>query len=118
MIDYLCSMPLTNDEKKFMEWWAENRSRQNKPFYLVWMGIPLGIAFALPILLNFLLGRYWYKRADSVGASQFNPLVLGFALILIIIFIGIFYKKHTWDQREQKYMELKAKKTREDENVT
>jgi uncharacterized membrane protein len=107
-------MALTEEEKKFMTWWEANRDRQKKLFYQVWLGIPLGIAFALPILINFLAGRFWYKRADSVGASQFNPLVLVFALLLIIVFIGVFYKSHSWDQNEQKYLEFQAKKRRQE----
>lgn len=103
-------MSLTEDELKFIAWWEQNRDRKKKLLYQVWVGIPLGIAFALPIFLNFITGRFWYKRADSVGASQFNPLVLVFALLLIVIFIGVFHNKHTWDQREQKYLELQARK--------
>lgn len=110
---YLCQMPISSDETKFIEWWEQNRNRQKKLFYQVWLGIPLGIAFALPILLNFMAGRYWYKRADSVGASQFNPMILVIALLLIIVFIGVFHKKLSWDQNEQRYLELQARKRKE-----
>jgi len=114
---YLCIMPLTSEELKFMQWWEQNRSKQKKIFYQLWLGIPLGIAFALPILLNFLAGRFWYKRADSVGASQFNPLVLVFALLLIVVFIGVFYKKHSWDQHEQKYLEFQARQRKDQKSA-
>jgi hypothetical protein len=110
-------MPLTPDELKFIEWWEQNRDKQRKIFYQVWLGIPLGIAFALPILLNFLAGRFWYKRADSVGASQFNPFVLVFALLLIVVFIGVFHKKHSWYQNEQKYLEFLARQKKEEKNA-
>jgi amino acid permease len=106
-------MPLSSDETRFIEWWEQNRNRQKKLFYQVWLGIPLGIAFALPILINFIAGRYWYKRADSVGASQFNPMILVIALLLIVVFIGVFHKKHSWDQNEQRYLELQARKRKE-----
>ena len=111
-------MPLTPDELKFVEWWEQNRDKQRKIFYQVWLGIPLGIAFALPILLNFLAGRFWYKRADSVGASQFNPFVLVFALLLIVVFIGVFHKKHSWDQNEQKYLEFLARQRKEEKSAS
>ena len=106
-------MPLSTDETRFIEWWELNRNRQKKLFFQVWLGIPLGIAFALPILLNFIAGRYWYKRADAVGTSQFNPVVLIIALLLIVVFIGVFHKKLSWDQNEQRYLELQARKRKE-----
>ena len=44
--------------------------------------------------------------------SDFNPGVLILALILIVVFIAIFSRKFKWDQYEQRYMELLAKKKR------
>jgi amino acid permease len=104
---------LSDEERKFMAFWEKNRERQNKLSYQLWSGLPWGIIFALPIFINFLLGRFWYKRADAVAMSQFNPFVLIFAVILIAIFIGVFQKKHKWEMHEQKYRELKSKENQE-----
>jgi hypothetical protein len=76
------------------------------------IGLPLGLLFALPILVNFFSG--WYTRADMVGRSQFNPLILIIAVLGIAIFFGLFSKKHQWDMREQRYQELKS---REDQKM-
>jgi uncharacterized membrane protein len=73
-------------------------------------GLPYGILFSIPILVNFLLGRFWYKRADAVGLSQFNPIVLVFAVLLISIFIAVLNRKFRWEKLENQYLELKARK--------
>ena len=102
-------MALTDEERKFIAYWEKERLRQKKIFYQFWVGLPLGLLFALPILVNFLLGRFWYRRADAVGNSQFNPMVLIVAVLGIAIFVAIFQKKFKWDQQEQRYREFKAK---------
>lgn len=102
----------SEDEKRFMEWWEQNRLKEKKTFKQWLLGIPLGLAFAIPILINFFSG--WFKRADMVLNSQisnheFNPLVLIIALVLIISFVAIFSKKYKWEMNEQRYLELKAR---------
>jgi hypothetical protein len=87
-------MPLTEEEQKFVDYWARERTRQRKTMYQLLVGLPLGLLFALPIGVNFLLGRFWYKRADAVGNSQFNPIVLLVAVMGIAVFIAIFQKKY------------------------
>jgi uncharacterized membrane protein len=107
---------LTTEEQKFIVYWEANREKQKKLFYQLLIGLPLGFLFAIPILVNFFMGRFWYKRADSVGVSQFNPIVLIIAVVLIAVFIGVFNKKFKWDQNEQFYLELKAREKRDGEN--
>ena len=106
-------MLLSEDEKKFLVYWENNRDKQKKLTYQLMVGLPLGVLFALPILINFLMARFWYKRADSVGVSQFNPMVLIVAVVLIAVFIGVFNKKLKWDRHEQLYRELKAKEKKQ-----
>jgi hypothetical protein len=106
-------MPITEEEQKFIEYWEKERGRQKRTFYQFWVGLPLGVLFALPILVNFLLGRFWYQRADAVGNSQFNPMVLVVAVTGIAVFVAIFHKKFKWDQQEQQYQEFIAKRDRE-----
>jgi len=103
---------LSDEEKTFLEYWEKNREREKKNFKQLMIGLPLGLLFALPILVNFFSG--WYTRADMVGRSQFNPLILIIAVLGIAIFLGLFSKKHQWDMREQRYQELKS---REDQKM-
>jgi hypothetical protein len=78
-------------------------------------GLPIGLLFSLPIVINFLLGRLWYKRADAVGLSQFNPAVLIIAVMVISVFIAIVNRRFRWEKLEQQYLELLARKKAEDE---
>ena len=101
---------LTPEEQKFVEYWEKNRDREADARRQFIYGLPYGLLFSLPIVINFLAGRFWYKRADAVGMAQFNPIVLVLAVLIITIFIAMFYKKHKWDQYEQRYNELRSRK--------
>lgn len=102
---------LSEEEKQFLQYWEVNRDKDKKAFRQLLIGLPLGLVFTLPILLNFMSG--WYKRAAMIRNSSFNPLVLIVAVILIVCFFAIFNKKHQWDIREQRYRELKVKEEKE-----
>ncbi|MDO6430184.1 hypothetical protein Q4E93_06290 [Flavitalea sp. BT771] len=105
---------LTGQEEAFIRYWEENRSRQKKVFRQFLVGIPVGLAFAIPILVNLLSG--WDVKAlqeTSVAFKKSQVMVLMVALLLIIGFVAIFYQKYRWDQYEQRYRELLAKKEKE-----
>lgn len=102
---------LSEEEKEFLRYWGENREKEKKSFRQLLIGLPLGLVFTLPILLNFMSG--WYKRAAMIRNSSFNPLVLIVAVVVIGCFFAIFNKKHQWDMREQRYRELKVKEEKE-----
>ena len=100
---------LTREEEEFMKYWEANRERQKKLFRQFLLGIPIALLFVIPIVINLASG--WYKRASmEAHSSDFNPGVLLVALLLIVGFIAIFSRRHQWEQREQKYQELKARK--------
>ena len=102
---------LTEQEEAFITYWAANREKQKRTFRQFLLGIPLALLFVVPITLNFFSG--WYKRATMMRNTQdFNPGVLLLALILIVVFIAIFSRKFRWEQNEQRYTELLAKKER------
>ena len=103
---------LTENEKGFVEWWSNNRLKQKRTLKQWLMGIPLGLLFGIPIIINFFSG--WFKRADmqlngQIASHEFNPAVLLVAFILIVSFMAIFSKRYKWDQNEQRYLELKAR---------
>ena len=102
---------LTEQEEAFITYWAANREKQKRTFRQFLLGIPLALLFVVPITLNFFSG--WYKRATMMRNTQdFNPGVLLLALILIVVFIAIFSRRFRWEQNEQRYIELLAKKER------
>ncbi len=102
-------MSYSADETKFIEYWEQNRQQQKKRLNQLMLGLPLGILFAMPIIINFLLGRFWYKRADAVGLSQFSPMVLIVAAMLIAVFTALLNRQFRWEKLEQQYLELKAR---------
>jgi sterol desaturase/sphingolipid hydroxylase (fatty acid hydroxylase superfamily) len=105
---------LTRQEEAFIRYWEENRSRQKKVFRQFLVGIPVGLAFAIPILVNLLSGWDIKALQETSGAFKKSQImVLMVALLLIIGFVAIFYQKYRWDQYEQRYRELLAKKAKE-----
>jgi len=103
---------LTEKEEAFIVYWRANRDKQKRTFRQFLLGIPLALLFVIPIVLNFFSG--WYKRARMMAnTSDFNPGILLLALLIIVVFIAIFSRKFKWDQHEQRYIELLAKKDRE-----
>lgn len=106
---------LNKEEEAFILYWKENRSKQKRVFRQFLLGIPLALLFVVPIVLNFFSG--WYKRAAMISStSEFNPGVLLLALILIVVFVAIFSRKFKWEQNEQRYIELLARKQKLEEN--
>lgn len=113
---------LSDDEKRFIIYWEEHRNSEKRMLKQWLVGLPLGLLFGIPIIINLFSG--WYKRAKMdlnglVSNHEFNPLVLIIAFLLIVSFMAIFSKRHKWEMHEQKYRELIAKKEKEnDRNAT
>lgn len=107
---YFCTM-LTQEEKKFIDYWKNNRDREKKTMRQLLIGLPAGLVFALGILSVFSAG--WYQRANMVAYSSSSPYVFLVAIFVIIGFIAIFSKRHRWEMNEQQYLELLEKEKRE-----
>jgi hypothetical protein len=104
---------MSEQEKNFVEYWEANRLKEKKLLKQLLIGLPIGILFGLPVLIVLFSGKFWYKRADMVANSQLNPVVLLAAVILIVIFVAIFYKRQQWEMKEQQYLEIKARSGKE-----
>jgi hypothetical protein len=103
---------LSKEENDFILYWERNRLRQKKLFRQFLVGIPIGLLFVIPTVISFTSG--WYKRADmEANSADFNPMVLFVALLLIVGFTAIFYQRWKWDQYEQRYRELVARRDRD-----
>jgi len=107
---------LNERERKFMAYWEANRLREGQWQYQLMMGIPIGLLFALPVILIVFTAKFWYERADMQSNAMGSPVVLVAAVFIITVFIAIFYKRYQWDQKEQYYRQLKARE--EAENKT
>jgi hypothetical protein len=99
---------LSEQEKQYIEYWEKNRLREKKLLNQLLVGLPLGILFGAPVLINLFTG--WYKRADMEVNTRLNPIVLIIAILLIIVFVAIFSRKHKWEMKEQQYKEFVAKR--------
>lgn len=104
---------LTENERRFMDFWETHRDREKRFFRQLLIGIPVGLLFTIPILLLLFSGKLWYKRADAVANTQTSPVVLVVAAVIIIAFVSIFYKRQQWEMKEQQYQELKNKETKQ-----
>lgn len=105
---------LTDRDKKFIAYWELNRDKEKKVFRQLLVGLPLGLLFAVPIVINFSSG--WYKRATMWArghADDSTGPVVVIAALIILVFVAIFSKKHRWDMNEQAYRELLARQQAE-----
>ena len=100
---------VTEDEKKFIEYWEANREHQSKLMTQLISGIPVGIYFSVPVLIVLYTGRFWYKRADMLINTKLSPLLMVIAVFMIAVFVAVFHKRHQWDMNEQQYLEFKNK---------
>lgn len=108
LIAVLLLVMLTDDEKKFLRYWEENRLKKRRVVRNMAVGLPLGLLFVAAIFANFFSG--WYKRADMIRNTDSSLiLVLLIASLLIVIFISVFSARHRWDINEQRYRELKQR---------
>ena len=96
------------EKQEYIDYWEKNRLREKKLLNQLLIGLPLGILFAAPVLLN-LFSR-WYKRADMEANSQMNPMVLLIAMLMITVFIAVFSRRHKWEMKEQQYREFIAQR--------
>ncbi|MBN9299653.1 MAG: hypothetical protein J0I41_21810 [Filimonas sp.] len=103
---------LTKREEKFLAYWETNREKEKRSLRFLFIGLPIGFLIAIGIILSLMSG--WYERATMVANSQFNPVVLIIAILAIVVFFGIFYKKYRWDMNDQYYRELLAKKRKDE----
>lgn len=102
---------LTKQEEKFLEYWRDNRERERKLLRQFFIGLPAGLLIAGGVILSLDLD--WYERANMVANASLNPYILLIAILAIVVFVAIFYKKHQWDMKEQRYRELLIKKEKE-----
>lgn len=107
---------LTESERRFLQYWEANRLREKKVNKQLLLGLPIGLLFAIPVLIMLFSGKFWYQRANMEANSQSSPLILMIAVICIAVFMAVFYKRHQWDMKEQQYLELKAREQEDKES--
>ncbi len=101
---------LTKDELLFLEYWEKNRDKQKQFFRQLVAGLPMGLVFALPVLLTVIF-HGWYKNMIYISDSQIIVIIIG--VLLVAIFFSIFRSRFKWEHNEQLYKELKFKQKKE-----
>ena len=97
---------LTDEEKKFIEYWDKNSEKEGTFTYQLAYGLPRGLIFALPVLLAVIF-HDWYKNMVPISKGQL--IVISIAVIGIALFYTIFRMKFRWENNDQLYKELKFK---------
>ncbi|NCU05660.1 MAG: hypothetical protein GXC73_16945 [Chitinophagaceae bacterium] len=101
---------LSAQDKEFVEWWSKNRNKEKKLVKQLAVGLPLGLAFGVPILLSVMF-RGWYKSMTYVSGSQLTIILI--AVLLIVVFYAVFRMRFKWEMNEQRYNELLKKSEQE-----
>lgn len=102
---------ITDQEKKFIDYWEVNRVKQKTFFYKLLVGLPAGLVFGLPIILS-LVFKDWYKNMSFIPGSQVTVVMI--AVLGIIVFFALFRMHVKWELNEQFYKELKFKESKQD----
>ena len=102
---------LTEEEKRFLQYWQTNREREKKLLRQARAGLPIGLSVGAGILICVFSG--WYQRAMMEMNADISPTLLIFAVLLIALLFAVFTQKQKWDMNEQTYLELLAKIKRE-----
>ena len=97
---------ITEEEKLFIDYWEKNRDKQKRSFHQLLLSLPIGLVFALPILLSVIF-HDWYKQMIFISGSQLTVVLIG--VLGIAVFFALFRMKFKWEQNEQLYKELKYK---------
>ncbi|MBX2931295.1 MAG: hypothetical protein KF781_05035 [Chitinophagaceae bacterium] len=106
---------LTEKEEKFIVYWEKNRIAQKKNTKQFIIGLTMGLLIGFTTLVLIFSG--WYIRATMVANSKLSPIVFLIAVIVLSVFIAFLNRKYKWEQYEQQYLELLAKKKKTDKQV-
>jgi hypothetical protein len=101
---------LTEDEKQFLEYWEQNGNKEKKPLRQIMLSAPLGLVFALPILV-LVIFHGWYKNMVYISDAQLIVIII--AVLGIAVFFAMIRGKFKWENNEQLYKELKSKQKKE-----
>ena len=102
---------LTKDEKLFLEYWEKNRDKEKQFMRQLVGGLPIGLVFALPVLVAVIFHN-WYKTMTYISGSQIIVIIIG--VLGVAVFFAIFRMKFKWENNEQLYKELKFKENTDD----
>jgi len=105
---------LSEKERAYISYWQDNRDKQKKNTVQFIIGLSVGLSIGAATIS--LLASGWYIRANMEANSKLNPTVLAVIIISIAVFMAYMYRRHKWEMQEQQYLELLAKKRKEEKS--
>jgi integral membrane sensor domain MASE1 len=101
---------LTKTEEDYIIYWQQQRDTYKQSFVQFVKGMSIGLGISTAIIILIITG--WYQRANMVANSKMSTIVFVIALLLIIVFMAWLYRNFQWENKEQQYLELLAKRDR------
>ena len=101
---------LTQIEEDYIVYWQQQRDTYKQSFVQFVKGMSIGLGISSAIIIVIITG--WYQRANMVANSKMSTVVFVLALLLITLFMAWLYRNFQWENKEQQYLELLAKRDR------
>ncbi len=105
---------LTKQEEDYIIYWAKQRDTYKQSFLQFIKGMSVGLGISAAIIVAIITG--WFERANMVANSKMSAIVFVLALLLITVFMAWLYRNFQWENKEQQYLELLAKRDRTSKN--
>ncbi|MDI9364677.1 MAG: hypothetical protein QM541_06980 [Flavobacterium sp.] len=105
---------LTKQEEAYIAYWAKQRGTYKQSFVQFVKGMLVGLGISAAIIVVVITG--WFQRANMVANSKMSAIVFALALLIITVFMAWLYRNFQWENKEQQYLELLAKRDRNVEN--
>jgi len=99
------------DDEQFFDYWTKNSLKQKNSSRTFLIGLSSGFAIGVGVIVATFSG--WFPRATMVANSKMSSIVLFVAILLISVFIAIMYRKFKWEMQEQRFLEIVAKKNKQ-----
>ncbi len=98
-------------DEQFFDYWTKNSLKEKSSSRSFMIGLSSGFAIGVGVILTIYSG--WYPRATMEANSKLSSVVLFIAILLISVFIAIMYRKFRWEMQEQRFLEIIAKKNKQ-----
>lgn len=106
---------LSSKEQSFIKYWE--LERENKALFSrqIMPGLRVGLFLSSAILVLVFSG--WYERAQMELNTKTPAWILIVGVLILTCFCSIFYQKFLWEQQEQAYQELLARKSEKEPEI-
>ncbi|GAA4311991.1 hypothetical protein [Compostibacter hankyongensis] len=100
---------LNAQEKGFYDYWEAHREKKRKWTSQLFDSLPIGLLFALPMILFFLMEGA--RNKAMIGKTDLVLICTG--TFFIALFYSIFRGRFRWERNEEKYQALRRKLERD-----